>query len=151
MTEQKQEIFLKQEAQLAEEMAQELEPCTERFADRKVNFGCCKFCGQVQPVKNGEWMSQEQADEYVTSRCDCPHAVRQRNMDATRQKINETFSECSAECRDVLIATAKLVQAWEIESATFKLSDCVKCKVAQSSKGFLVITRTDTETRQETV
>lgn len=151
MTEQQQEHFLKQEAQLAQEMAQETEQCTERFANREVNFGCCKFCGQVQPLKNGAWMTQERADEYITSRCDCPHAVQQRNMDAARRKINETFSECSAECREVLIETAKLVQAGHIENATFKLSECVKRKVTQSSKGFLVITRTDTETRQETV
>lgn len=67
------------------------------------------------------------------------------------RKIERLFSDSAAAVREMLIENAELVQDEELQDVTVKLTSRIKCKVAKSPKGFLIITRTITDTQQETV
>lgn len=77
--------------------------------------GACKYCGQVQFIKGGATMTDEQITEAATLQCTCDAA--QEHQKATRKanyaeaNIKELFGEDGETIINALIPLAKPI-AW---------------------------------------
>lgn len=130
----------------------------------KVLTGACRYCGQVVTILNDADVStQDQAHEYATLHCNCPQASRyQAEQKAKLEReaaLNRAKDQIEKLCgggsvgyglipidegnRDLMYSAAVLIYDDEIKDITIDINSCVKVKISKSTKGKLIVFRSD--------
>lgn len=132
------------------------------MSDQQVmDFGTCRFCGQVKTVSKAHGLDEEGADEYVTLHCDCPEGVNHRLKEEKRKKREKDIKKIyenidtlfvqqqnekesiSKDVVDIMRTAAVMVYDNLILDFSVRLSYAVKAKISQTSKGNVSIERKD--------
>jgi hypothetical protein len=116
-----------------------------------ITVGICRYCGQARTAAGETFTTKAEANDWATRLCDCDGGQRYASLYTARAKIERLFASSSPTVRELLVEAGELVQYGTIKAATIPLDELTKCKISLSAKGFLIITRTDTSTQQETV
>lgn len=115
----------------------------------------CRFCGSME-LAEGEYDSQEQADEAAMLRCDCKNAreyrdtlkqkkEREENIIKLRQRLDDFSDYCegrgvdfSGELYNTVFNAGTAVLDSIVQTVTFKFSR-IKVTISTNSKDALVI------------
>ena len=126
-----------------------------------LDFGTCRYCGQVKTVPQAHGLDEERANEYVTLSCDCPEGTDYRSQEKKRKKrendINDIYESIDTlfvqqqveggpiptDAINILKNTAVMVYDNLIIEFTVRLNYAVKAKISQTSKGNVSIERKD--------
>ncbi len=117
--------------------------------------GACLHCGQIGTSDYMGFDSQEQADEWATSHCNCSAAQNAREeserIDRAKSHIKELFGPaatdkgfppCDEQLVEILMRLAELVGHGWIGAVSIKLLPNGSAKLSRSSKGFVKVSRT---------
>lgn len=137
----------------------------ERYKEIEVQYGACRFCGQIRAIfpLEGPW-DDEQLNECASEICTCSGAqnyvgIKERLECASEiiaNKFGHPISEsgyyeesCSDVC-DLLNAAAKAVAYEKVAKISVKVNTAIKCDMSLSAKTGKIkidrtITRKDTE------
>lgn len=136
-----------------------------------VQYGACRFCGQVIDTIESKFTEPEKAEEYASIRCQCPEAEmyraqkkraveRVRDLERAREQIDAMFGQGAVgygmlpvltETREYLYAGAVAIYDNKIRDITINIGEGVKVKVAKNAKDNLKISRQDTSTFSQEV
>lgn len=117
--------------------------------------GTCRFCGQTAAREALEEWQQEEIDELVTETCECLEARLYANEKGQKERANERidllFGKQSAvavkdAAVDLLHRAVDLICEGSISAVTIDIGNGVKAKINITSKGFIKVTRTKTDT-----
>ncbi len=103
--------------------------------------GVCKYCGQRKLIQTVGEITQAQADEIVTSECDCPDAKKMKNRKSKITKANE-WAELRFERTPEVIAlfqeVFRSVTNNEVEKVSIKANEWTH-NVFLDSDGYLTV------------
>ena len=123
-------------------------------------LGYCNFCGQAKEITSprAEQASQEDLNILATCQCECPdgrNTARMINQIAVvKARIEKLFGvdavdygfEPYPEAAESLNTIGKMIcEVEEVESATIKFSDGVKCKILKTASGKIRVERSETK------
>lgn len=127
--------------------------------------GTCRFCGQVGNVIGyRRFASQEEANDYATEHCGCSRAENerriQRQISNANSRVYEVFGE-GAEAHgfrpvadqsifNILENCIELVARRLLSSATLQIRGYCKATISLTSKGEIVIARSETRAFKST-
>ena len=76
----------------------------------KEQTGVCRFCGQIQMVKAGDGLTEEELDRLATLQCGCDEAIAIQKVEQKKtyaeSNIKQLFAEDGKAFVDVMIAAA---------------------------------------------
>lgn len=119
-----------------------------------IQTAACPFCGQVRIREGAATKIREEAlEEFARLNCDCEGArayqKKHLRLKKAKDQILSWFGEEESEFTKKAMEIIRMVQEYEMDSATLVSNDGVKFKVSISNKGNLKIgisrTRTDTK------
>lgn len=136
-----------------------------------VQYGACRFCGQVIDTIESKFTEPEKAEEYASIRCQCPEAEmyraqkkraveRVRDLERAREQIDAMFGQGAVgygmlpvlnETREYLYVGAVAIYDNKIRDITINIGEGVNVKVAKNAKDNLKISRKDTSTFSQEV
>lgn len=146
-------------------------PISLAHSSEIIQYGACRFCGQVIDTSESKFTDPEKAEEYTSIRCQCPEAEmyraqkkreaeRVRDLERAREQIDAMFGQGAVgygmlpvltETREYLYAGAVAIYDNKIRDITINIGDGVKVKVAKNAKDNLKISRQDTSTFSQEV
>ncbi len=124
-------------------------------------FGTCRFCGQVSAV-DGDWNTQEAADDAAINTCDCPKARSERSaieqINDAKVRIQQLFGPDATEYSFAPVAEpepitlldnlVELVARRHISSAAVQIRGYCKAKISLTKKGKIKIERSEARSYQ---
>lgn len=134
---------------LREELRNEKDERWSEVAELEVQYGKCKFCGQIATIHPllGPW-SDEKLDECASEICGCEksklYAGRKERLEQAAKLIDINFGHSSQEndyfiddCNDVcelLNIVAKSVIYGKVEKTSVRINAKLKCDISLNSK-----------------
>ena len=89
----------------------------------KVQYGACKYCGQIKPFEVDEDVTNEKMDEMATEECNCDEAKQAKKLKESEKRaernIDKLFGQNDA--GEILKAAVHSVATYGIESITVKV------------------------------
>ena len=133
-----------------------MEPC---LPPPRPKTGICQYCGQVQQVEGCQ--DQEQANEQVTLRCDCPEAIaysgelsrakkRESILFNAKFRIYRMFNDASIETKNMIEDLIAHVLDGLITGVTIQATPEIKA-IIKGKDGKIIIRRVDTYAEQQEV
>lgn len=143
---------------IRDELRNEKDPRWEGVADLEVQYGTCKFCGQIATIRPifGPW-EQSKLDECASEICGCEdakrYAGRKERLEKAEELIDLKFGhssqeddyfidDCPAVCK-LLKAIANATINEKVEKVSVRINPKLKCDISISAKtGRVKIDRT---------
>ncbi len=124
-------------------------------------FGACRYCGQAQSAYGCR--TEDEANEYATSRCKCSEAIayqdkleaaqkREEALNEVEDNLDDLFGSGTLDCGernlcpeaiDLLKQAATLIYDHKIVSQSLKLTYAIAAKIGRTAKGNISIERKD--------
>ena len=121
----------------------------------KINFGTCRYCGQGQVLSQYVGDTSE-ADEIVTSICDCDSAESERRMTQRvykgRELITKAFGMGAEEQGFIPVSEVSLNMLYQgieviargyINKLKLSIPKLCTAQISMNSKGLIVVQRTE--------
>ena len=116
--------------------------------------GVCRFCGQTSIKEVPTEWSKDEIDELTAETCECTEAGiysdKKEQKERANDRIELLFGEKSGaaireETKDFLHAAIDPICSHYIQSVTVDAGNGTKGKISVTSKGFVKVSRTDTQ------
>lgn len=120
-------------------------------------LGHCLYCGDIMILDYEEGSSEQQRNEYATSKCTCPEATRasnkQLNIERARERINRLFGIHSNEIgleplqsdttRNLMYTAVDILADGVIRGISIDINTTTKAKITLNAKGKIEVTRAE--------
>lgn len=121
-------------------------PVKKQVESSEIQYGSCKYCGQIYQLETSGLCEQERLDEWATEKCDCSAAKEERKREKQELEaqinIKEMFGEYDA--APVLRAAVHPIAIGAIDSVTVRIGSGVKATIKLTSKGKIQVKKTTT-------
>lgn len=139
--------------------ADEPDPDDGQPVDLNLNYGTCRYCGQIRQVDDVATCAE--ANEQATLHCDCREAMeyreevrrqerRRRALEDADTNLLDLFGKAvkESEAMDLLREIPPLIYDGMLLSVSVKINWTVSAKLSRNSKGNIVIERKDSEAQK---
>ena len=118
----------------------------------RIENAACPYCGQHYVVPMYVYAETEgEAILWAAEHCNCPEARRQRVLRAADEKVDTLFDGFNDDVRAVLKTAVRAIADGTVEHISVKLDCYTDAKIAENSKGLLLITKKRKTEHQEAI
>lgn len=121
-------------------------PVKKQVESSEIQYGSCKYCGQVHQFETGGMCSQEQLDEWTSEKCICNEAKEAEKMkkreQIARMNIEEMFG--GYDTATILRAAVHPIAICAVDSVTVNIGNGEKVTIKLTSKGKIQVKKTTT-------
>lgn len=121
-------------------------PVKKQVESSEIQYGSCKYCGQVHQFETSGMCSQDQLDEWASEKCDCSEAKEKKKMKEQELKAQVSIEEMFGgyDTEPILRAAVHQVATCAIDSVTVNIGNGVKATIKLTGKGKIQVKRTTT-------
>ena len=121
-------------------------PVKKQVETSEIQYGACKYCGQVHQFETVGMCSQDQLDEWASEKCDCSEAKEAEKMrkreQIARMNIEDMFGRYDT--ATILQAAVHPVATCAVDSVTINIGNGEKATIKLTGKGKIQVKKTTT-------
>ena len=120
-----------------------------------LQYGTCRFCGQVRQIETAAGWDQEQVDEAASTSCSCPGAEDDRHGKKIKVKgheaVDRQFHAIPEGVREIIHSAVDLIVTGEIKKLSIDTGRKTKVSISATAKGGIKVERIENQKETEEI